>query len=246
MTMIASQITSLTVVYSNNNWQVHLYTSAMSRSPRWTLTTNNPMPLQWRHNGCDSVSNYLPHDCLLNRLFRRRSKKTSKLRVTGLCEGNSPGTDEFPAQMASNAENVFIWWRHHGLPCNILPFIVHEAKAQVTLCRSGGPDLYDLKNRGHRHGRLMKSWQHRSNILEVRTIGKRSAMIGKPVPVRQSFTVKLVVLVVTVATIYSWIDFSRVWNRKRRGTVVASVWAFVDSVWAFVDSVWMAVKVGSI
>ena len=48
-----------------------------------------------------------------DRLFRRRSKKTSKLRITGLCAGNSPGTDEFPAQMASNAENVSIWWRHH-------------------------------------------------------------------------------------------------------------------------------------
>ena len=50
---------------------------------------------------------------LLNRLFRRRSKKTSKLRVTGLCAGNSPGTGEFPAQMAIYAENVSIWWRHH-------------------------------------------------------------------------------------------------------------------------------------
>ena len=70
--------------------------------------------LQWRHNGRDSVSNHEFHDCLLNRLFRRRSKKTSKLRVTGLCAGNSPGTGEFPAQMASNAENVSIWWRHHG------------------------------------------------------------------------------------------------------------------------------------
>ena len=48
--------------------------------------------LQWRHNGRDSVSNHQPHDCLLNRLFWRRSKKTSKLRVTGLCVGNSPGT----------------------------------------------------------------------------------------------------------------------------------------------------------
>ena len=47
--------------------------------------------LQWRHNGRDSVSNHKPRDCLLNRLFRRRSKKTSKLRVTGLCAGNSPG-----------------------------------------------------------------------------------------------------------------------------------------------------------
>ena len=71
------------------------------------------LTLQWRHNGHDSVSNHQPYDCLLNRLFRRRSKKTSKLRVTGLCAGNSPETGEFPAQMASNAENVSIWWRHH-------------------------------------------------------------------------------------------------------------------------------------
>ena len=48
------------------------------------------VPLQWRHNGRDGVSNHQPHDCLLNRLFRRKSKKTSKLRVTGLCVGNSP------------------------------------------------------------------------------------------------------------------------------------------------------------
>ena len=48
--------------------------------------------LQWRHNGRDNVSNHQPHDCILNRLFRRRSKKTSKLRVTGLCAGNSPET----------------------------------------------------------------------------------------------------------------------------------------------------------
>ena len=71
--------------------------------------------LLWRHNGRDGVSNHQPHDCLLNRLFRRRSKQTSKLRVTGLCAGNSPGTGEFPAEMASNAENVSIWWRHHVL-----------------------------------------------------------------------------------------------------------------------------------
>ena len=69
--------------------------------------------LRWRHNVRDSVSNHQPRDCLLNRLFRRRSKKTSKLRVTGLCVGNSPGTGEFPTQMDSNAENVSIWWRHH-------------------------------------------------------------------------------------------------------------------------------------
>ena len=69
--------------------------------------------LQWRHNEHGSVSNHQPHDCLLNLFFRRISKKTSKLRVTGLFAWNSPGTGEFLAQMASNAENVSIWWRHH-------------------------------------------------------------------------------------------------------------------------------------
>ena len=71
--------------------------------------------LHLRHNGHDSVSNHQPHGCLLNRLFTRRSKKISKLRVTGLCAGNSPETGEFPAQIAINAENVSIYWRHHGL-----------------------------------------------------------------------------------------------------------------------------------
>ena len=70
-----------------------------------------------RHNGCNDASNHEPHDCLLNRSFRRRWKRTSKLRVTGLCAGNSPVTGEFPAPMASNAENVSIWCRHHEAWC---------------------------------------------------------------------------------------------------------------------------------
>ena len=78
--------------------------------------------LQWSPNGRDSAPNHQPHDCVLNRLFRGRSKKTSKPGFTGLCVGNSPGTGEFPAQMASNAENVSIWWRHHAVlqPLQIL------------------------------------------------------------------------------------------------------------------------------
>ena len=69
--------------------------------------------LRWRHNERDGVSNHQPHDCLLDHSFRPHPNKTSKLRVAGLCEGNSPVTGEFPAQMASNAENVSIWWRQH-------------------------------------------------------------------------------------------------------------------------------------
>ena len=40
-------------------------------------------------------------------------RNKSKVRVTGLCAGNSPVTGEFPAQMVSNAENVSIWWHYH-------------------------------------------------------------------------------------------------------------------------------------
>ena len=88
--------------------------------------------LQWRHNGCDSVSDHQPHDCLLNRLFRRRSKKTSKLHVTGLCVGNSPGTGEFPpTQMASYEENVSIWWCHHVMQNYALKWLYFLAKLRV-------------------------------------------------------------------------------------------------------------------
>ena len=56
--------------------------------------------LQWRHNERDVDSNHQPYDCLLMRLFRHKSKKTSTLCVTGLREGNSPVTGEFPTQRA--------------------------------------------------------------------------------------------------------------------------------------------------
>ena len=63
-------------------------------------------PYLLRHNGHNGVSNHQPHHGLLNSLFTHRSKKTSKLRVHGLCE--------FHSQMASNAEIVSIWWHHHA------------------------------------------------------------------------------------------------------------------------------------
>ena len=68
-------------------------------------------------------------------LFRRRLKKTSKLHVTGLCEGNPSVTDGFPSQRASNAGKVSIWWRLHDLyylyvlywPPGWYYFVVHMA-----------------------------------------------------------------------------------------------------------------------
>ena len=49
------------------------------------------IPLLWRHYGRGSVSNHQPHDCLLNRLFRRRSRKHQ-----------------------SSASLAFVWGIHRG------------------------------------------------------------------------------------------------------------------------------------
>ena len=72
--------------------------------PEPTLTCNSfgrenfHWSLQWRHNERDGVSNHRRLNCLLSCLFRYRSKKTSKLRVTGLCRGNPPVAGGFPSQ----------------------------------------------------------------------------------------------------------------------------------------------------
>ena len=103
-------------LWSNNNTGPHT-----SMNHIWIIA------LRWHHNKHDGISNHQPHNCLLNCLFRRRSKKTSKLRVSRLCEGNSLVTGEFPAQRSSNAENVSIWWCHHGLPVSVsmcLPIVI--------------------------------------------------------------------------------------------------------------------------
>ena len=52
--------------------------------------------LQWRHNERDGVSNHRRLDSLLNRLFKHRSKKISKLRVSGPCRGIHRGPANSP------------------------------------------------------------------------------------------------------------------------------------------------------
>ena len=75
----------------------------------WIICLWSSGSLQWRHHKRGSVSSHPPGDCLLKLLFRRRSKKTPKLRITGLCEGNSPVTGEFPLQRVSYVESVSTW-----------------------------------------------------------------------------------------------------------------------------------------
>ena len=112
--------------------------------------------LQWRHNERDGVSNHQPHDCLLNRLFRNRSKKTSKLPITGLCEGNSPVNsphkgpvmryDVFAATMMFNITPIdfrqtFAKWTLY-VP---IPWMSWAA----TLCADNRIPTLQLKDRTH-------------------------------------------------------------------------------------------------
>ena len=60
----------------------------LNDSGLWCIYMCRQIPIQWGHNECHELSWRL--NCLLNRLFRRTSKKTSKLAVTGLCEGIHP------------------------------------------------------------------------------------------------------------------------------------------------------------
>ena len=90
-------------VHLSSHWPVHSKLSLLDFF--WPANVHcqchlsiRPITLQWRHNECDGISNDRRIDCLLNRLFRCWSKKTSKLRLTGLCEGNSLVTSEFPEQ----------------------------------------------------------------------------------------------------------------------------------------------------
>ena len=114
----------------------------------------------------------------------KESKKQSKLHVTGHCVGNSPGTGEFPTQMASYTKNVFFWC-HHGIPlmtCDQLNgvWILHPIKYMLTvchvfvwiwswhnqmeifstllaLCAGNSPDTGKFPQKGQWHGALMFS-----------------------------------------------------------------------------------------
>ena len=99
------QIPSYSLVYWDNLTHVLLSHWQIFFSKRCTTKTSSyaHCSLQWRHNGRDGVWTHQPHHCLLNRLFGRRSKKTSKLRVTGLCAHKWPVT-----------RKMSISWRHHG------------------------------------------------------------------------------------------------------------------------------------
>ena len=93
-------------------------------------------------------------------VFGHRSKKTSKLLVTGLCVGNSLGTGEFPAQMASNAENVSIWCRHH-----VASWDCHRMKWKSNYCQTSNIRCALISDMIVDHLVLLQLWPHSQTAI---------------------------------------------------------------------------------
>ena len=119
----------LQAIITTNVGQDFTGTGATMWLPQYHLS--HPEAWRWRHKERDGVSNHQSRNCLRYHLFRHRSKKTSKLRVTGLCAGNSPVTSEFPSQRTSNAENVSIWRCHHEFHHNVMRWSHFSIRHQI-------------------------------------------------------------------------------------------------------------------
>ena len=108
----------------------------MSTGIRSVLATSGYFKRLWRNNERDGVSNHRHPWCLLNRLFRRRSKKTSKLCVIGLCEGNPSVTSGSPHKGPTMRkmfpfDDVIMYWpdvgnngRTRSIPCLLMPWLL--------------------------------------------------------------------------------------------------------------------------
>ena len=151
-------------------------------NPRWASLENESLliwfkfsfraavnPLQWRHNERDGVSNHWRLDGLLSRLFRRRAKKTLKLRVTSPCVVNSLVTGEYPSQRATNTENVTILWRHH-VTCHSW---FREVVMAIIVKSSGHYPLYPSTYHGHP---MSQSW-----LWIIDSHSFRSMSFGPPI-----------------------------------------------------------------
>ena len=80
----------------NNHPSAHLWGKDMGcllwvHSLTWAL-----IPLPWHHNGRDSVSKSPAPRLFTQPFIQAQIKETSKLHVTGLCVGNSPGPVNSP------------------------------------------------------------------------------------------------------------------------------------------------------
>ena len=137
------------VLYIQMTWSLIVY---LISAYEWKIDSKE----SYAHIERNGMSNHRRLYCLLNCLCRRRSKKTSKLRVTSLWEGNPTVTGGFPSERASNPKNVSMWWRHldwsNHVFCSLLVIKPQQNNAQLSRVLIGGLCFYTLRpgpNRRH-------------------------------------------------------------------------------------------------
>ena len=130
------------VLVLRNGW--HVESARASSSSLQLAQQHIRNALQWRHNERDSVSNHHPYNCFFNRSFRRRSKKTSKLRVTGLCAGNSPVTENLVHGLSRwitfRPYRLVMLLRHIHVSLHV-PQMLHDASAKTWRYGWYGPGI---------------------------------------------------------------------------------------------------------
>ena len=126
--------------------------------------------LQWRHNERDGVWNHQPHYCSLNRLFKHRSKKTAKLRVTCLCEGfrrrpvNSPHNGPVKRKMFPFDDVIMITTAELLLSVSTLPYLANNRECRPPFVQFL-KITYSLSNVSLTHDIdifMHPCWDHRS------------------------------------------------------------------------------------
>ena len=137
------------------------------------VETKSDGPLQWRYNERAGVSNHHPHDCLLNRLFRSKSKKTAKLRVTSLLV-----TGEFPAQRAElfpfddiTMQKTIIWKDIHNVTYGCMDVFFRNYFIRHRNCKNIIGLLYSIQP--HTINKLILSclkYDNRSNEIPYRLL----------------------------------------------------------------------------
>ena len=103
---------------------------------RWVVDSHhNHQSWQWRHNDHDGDSNHQPHGCLLNRLFRRRSKITSNSALLAFVWGNHrdrwiPRTN---GQLRGKCFHLMTssWIRKFSLPCWLASSCIPEKRSAL-------------------------------------------------------------------------------------------------------------------
>ena len=167
--------------------------------------------LLWRHNGYDCVPNHQPHHCLFNCLFERRSKKTSKLRVTGLCVGNTPVPGDFPAQMASNAQ--------------MFPFddVIMGTWSDRHLSSKSNINFYEMCNyefmncswaKSHSNAKML-SYSIKISVIKIRRSYDRLILTTEiAIPGKAVFVLKHSPRFSRLATLWVIALFKSVWNCK--------------------------------